>query len=266
MKIRICIAGATGWVGRSLVPAILQSGDLEIAGAVARSLRGQTLGSALNLPGAGIVICGSIEDALKTATDVLIDYTKPDIVKHNVLYAISKGVHAVVGTSGLTDEDYEDIDAAARAQKVGVIAAGNFAITAILLQKFAVIAAKHLPQWEIIEYNNPSKPDAPSGTTRELLYKLSQTKRPVIGYPVENTVGPKETRGATVNGTQVHSVRLAGFVSSTEIILGGDDERLRITQEAGNSAEPYVAGTLLAARKVVSAVGLVRGLEKFLEI
>jgi 4-hydroxy-tetrahydrodipicolinate reductase len=173
----------------------------------------------------------------------------------------------VIGTSGLTDADYEDIDSAARAKNVGVIAAGNFSITAVLLQKFAVIAAQHLPQWEIIEYNSPAKPDAPSGTTRELLYRLSKAKKvPVSEYPVERTSGLKEARGATVNGTQVHSVRLAGFVSSSEIIFGGDHERLRITQEAGNSAEPYVTGTLLAARKVGSIVGLVRGLENFLEI
>jgi len=265
MKTRICIAGATGWTGRSLVAAIEKSDDLELVGAVARSHANVKLSSVVESQ-SNCLISGSIEEALKTPTDVLIDYTQPDIAKHNVMKAITAGIHSVIGTSGLTDADYEEIDRAARQNKVGVLAAGNFSISAVLMKEFAKIAAKHIGQWEIIEYGTPGKVDAPGGTGREVAFQLSKIRKPFIQNPIEKTQGLREARGASVNGTQIHSIRLPGFISATEVIFGAPGQRLRITQDSGDSAEPYVAGTLLAARKVASFVGLVRGLENILEL
>ena len=115
----------------------------------------------------------------------------------------------VIGTSGLTAADYLDIERTAKERKLGVIAAGNFSLTAALAKHFALIAAKHLPSWEIIDYAKAEKVDAPSGTVRELADALGEVAQSKVAIPVEQTHGEKETRGATIGGTQVHSIRLA---------------------------------------------------------
>jgi 4-hydroxy-tetrahydrodipicolinate reductase len=265
MKIKVCLAGATGRVGRCLVNGILKSKDLELVSAVSRTYKKQNLGKVLNNSRIDLVISGSVAEALRTTTDVLIDYTHPHIVKSNVLCAVNNGVNVVIGTSGLTDDDYKEIDVSARLNRVGVLAGGNFAITASLMQRFALIAAKYIPQWEIIDYADVSKIDAPSGTTHELASRLCRVRKPVLHHLIEETHGAKESRGATVSGSQIHSIRLPGYDFSAEVIFGLPNERLIIRHEAINSAEPYVAGTLLAVRKVSSFVGVVKGIDNFIE-
>ena len=172
----------------------------------------------------------------------------------------------VVGTSGLTDEDYAQIDALARERQRGVLACGNFALTVVLLQKFAEIAAKYIPQWEIIDYASAGKPDAPSGTVRELAGRLGKVRQPELTVPLGHTIGVRETRGGTLAGTQVHAVRLPGFVIGAEVIFGMPDQTLTLRHNAGNSAKPYVDGALLAIRKVSGLVGLHRGLDAVLDL
>jgi 4-hydroxy-tetrahydrodipicolinate reductase len=257
MTIRICVAGATGWVGKSLIPAIEGAPDLQLVGAVARRAAGERL--------AGVTVRAGVAEALETAAaDVLIDYTKPDAVKAHALQALERGVAVVVGTSGLASADFAAIDAAARGRGVGVIASGNFSLTAALLQRFAVMAAAHVPQWEILDYASFTKPDVPSGTARELAEKLGAVRAPAVGVPVEKLHGPKETRGGDVAGVRVHSVRLPGYILSCEAVFGLPGERLSVRHDAGESALPYVAGTLLAARRVRDVTGVVRGLDTLL--
>ena len=258
--IRVCLAGATGAVGRALVPAILRSEDTRLVGAVSRSNKGRVLGDVLGIPGLPLVISGSVEEALQNDTDVMVDFTSPRVVKSHTLTAIKGKVHVVIGTSGLADDDYGEIDKAARVSKVGVLAGGNFAISAVLLQHFALIAAKVLPTWEIIEYASDRKPDAPSGTSRELAYALSEVRPPKVTIPITETWGMKESRGASVRGTQVHSVRLPAFASRVEVIFGKPGERLIITHEGTDDQGPYVEGVLAAVRKVPTWIGLKRGL------
>jgi 4-hydroxy-tetrahydrodipicolinate reductase len=205
----------------------------------------------------------SVADALD-GVDVLIDYTSATAVKANTLAAIEAGVAVVIGSSGLTASDFEEIDAAARERSVGVVASGNFSLTAAMCQAAALLAARHLPQWEVIDYASATKPDVPSGTARELAERLGEVRRPELGYPLEDLHGPREARGATVGGAQVHSVRLPSFVVSTEVVFGLPDERLTIRHDAGGTPEPYVQGTLLAVRKVPELVGLTRGLDTLL--
>jgi 4-hydroxy-tetrahydrodipicolinate reductase len=265
MSLKVCIAGATGWVGRPLSAAIFRSEDLKLAGAVSRTYEGQNLGEVIDEPGLDLIVSATVEEALRIQTDVLVDYTRPDVVKANVLTAISLGVHVVIGTSGLADEDFAEINEAALTRGVGVIAAGNFAITAVLLERFAREAAKYLSHWEIVDYASATKPDAPSGVTRELAFRLSQIREPETIYPLEKTLGRRESRGATLNGSQIHSIRLPGYVIGVEIIFGEEDERLTIRHDAGTGAAPYIQGTLLAVRKVKNTTGLVRGLDDFLD-
>ena len=170
----------------------------------------------------------------------------------------------VIGTSGLTAADYADIERAAAANRLGVIAAGNFSLTAALAKHFALLAAKYVPTWEVIDYAHAEKPDAPSGTTRELAEALAEVAANQVAVPVQRTHGEREARGATIAGTQVHSVRLPGIVLAFETIFGLPNERLTIRHDAGKGAEPSVNGTLLAVRRVMGITGLVRGLDRLL--
>jgi 4-hydroxy-tetrahydrodipicolinate reductase len=259
----VCIAGATGWTGRALVPAVVEAPDLTLVSAVSRSAAGRDLGDALGGAALGVPVHGSAREALD-GVDVLVDYTHATAVKPNTLAAVEAGVAVVVGTSGLTAADFAEIDAAARERSVGVIASGNFSLTAAMASAAALLAARHLPQWEVIDYASATKPDVPSGTARELAERLGDVRRPALGHPIEDLHGPREARGADVGGTRVHSVRLPSFVVSTEVVFGLPDERLTIRHDAGATPEPYVAGTLIAVRRAPALVGVTRGLDTLL--
>src|SRR6516164_8321262 len=168
MAIRVCVAGATGRTGREVTRSILASNDFELTGAVARRQAGRDVGELMGLAANGIIVTGSLEEALARPADVLVDFTAPDSVKQRTLEALARGVRVVIGTSGLTAADYADIERAATGAGIGVIAAGNFSLTAALAKHFALLAARHLPSWEVLDYAHADKPDAPSGTTREL--------------------------------------------------------------------------------------------------
>jgi 4-hydroxy-tetrahydrodipicolinate reductase len=144
------------------------------------------------------------------------------------------------------------------------VASGNFSLTAAMCQAAALLAARHLPQWEVIDYASATKPDVPSGTARELAERLGEVRTPAIGRSLDEIQGPREARGAAVGGAQVHSVRLPSFVVSTEVVFGLPDERLTIRHDAGGTPDPYVAGTLLAVRAVSTLVGVTRGLDALL--
>lgn len=265
MTIRVIVAGATGWTGSAVAKAVLAADDLVLAGAVARSSAGQDLGEALGSAPVGVTVVATVEEALKAGADVLVDYTKPGAVKANVLKAISAGVAVVVGTSGLSAGDYSDIDKAARENSVGVFAAGNYSITATLMTKFALMAAKYVADVEVIDYASASKPDTPSGTARELAERLSEVRKPATSKPVSELGGIRETRGGAVGAVQVHSLRMPGYVLSCEAQFGAPGERLLLRHDAGSDAAPYVAGTLLAVRHVREQTGLRRGLDLLLD-
>ena len=264
MAIRVCVAGVSGWTGGEVTRGILASDEFELTGAVARRSAGRDVGELLGLAPNGVVVEGTLEEALVRPTDVLVDFTSPGSVKQRTLEALSRGVRVVIGTSGLTAGDFQEIERAAAERGLGVIAAGNFSLTAALAKHFALLAAKHLPSWEIIDYAHAAKPDAPSGTTRELAEALGDVARNEQAIPVERTHGEPAARGASIAGTQVHSVRLPGVVLAFETIFGLPDERLTIRHDAGKGAAPYVRGTLLAVRRVMQVTGLVRGLDRLL--
>ena len=220
-------------------------------------------GRALGREPLGVPVHGDVAEALG-GVDVLVEFTSHEHAKAIALAAIEHGVAVVIGSSGLTAADYADIDAAAREAGVGVVASGNYSLTAAMMLAGAELAARHLPQWEIIDYAKSTKPDAPSGTANELAERLQEVREPKIDLPPDQVAGRPDARGANVAGTQVHSVRVPSFVVSTEIVFGGPDERLVLRHDAGGSAAPYVAGVLLAVRKVRDHVGLIRGLDRLL--
>jgi len=251
-NLQICVAGVTGWTGAAVAEAVAAAHDLTLRAGVSRSAAGTEV--------AGAPVHATVDDALE-GVDVLVEFTSHDVAKANALAAIERGVAVVIGTSGLTAADYEEIDAAARSRGVGAIAAGNFSVTAAMAKASAMLAARFLPSWEVIDYASAGKADAPSGTARELAETLGAATRE---RTLEDTHGAVEARGAEIAGTQVHSLRLPSFTVSTEIVFGAPDERLSIRHDAGSSAAPYVAGTLLAVRAVPGRTGLTRGLDALL--
>jgi 4-hydroxy-tetrahydrodipicolinate reductase len=265
-KKKVCLAGATGWAGSELARGIAATEDLVLSSAVSRSHAGGALGEVLSESSVDAPVFATAQEALEVPCDVFVEYTKPDVAKSNVLAALARGLHVVIGTSGLTDEDYREVSEAADRAGVGVLAVGNFALTVVLMQKFAEMAARLIPQWEIIDYAHDAKADAPSGTARELAHRLAAVRSPEYTVSVAETVGEKEARGATLSGSRVHSVRLPGYVIGAEVVFGMADQRLSIRHDAGTSARPYVDGALLAIRGVSHLIGLHRGLDAVLDL
>jgi len=266
MPIRVCLAGATGWAGSTLARAIAGSDDIELVAAVSRTHAGRVLGEVLAEPRLTCPIYATAREALAHPCDVFFEYTGPGVAKANSLAALQEGAHVVIGASGLTDADYAEIALAAEEHGRGVLAVGNFALTVVLLQKFAEIAARHIPQWEIIDYASDGKRDTPSGTVRELAARLSRIRPSELTVPLEETEGIVETRGARVSGSQVHSIRLPGYTISAEIIFGLPGQQLTLRHDSGHTAEPYLDGALLAIRKVNTFTGLRRGLDSVLDL
>ena len=202
--INVCFAGVTGWTAPPIVAAIDSADDLTLSAGVARSSAGRSLAEAVGSASTGSIF-GTVAEALAAAeVDVLVDFTGASAVRENVWAAVRAGVHAVVGSSGLTTEDYAELDLLARDRGVGVVAAGNFSVMAAILNRTAAMAAEHLHQWEIIDYGVDTKPDVPSGTARELAEALAEIRQPATARPVTDVSGVPGTRGRTSPGTQLN--------------------------------------------------------------
>lgn len=259
----VCVSGALGNVGRRLVEGVRDDPGFALHSAVARREVGRDVGEALGGAPLGVPVTDDIAAALAARPDVLIDYTHPGLIRRHLELAFAQRVPVVIGTTGLTDADFEEIDAAARAAGVGA-ATGNFAITAALLQHLAKIAAAHVPHWEVLEYNKPSKPDVPSGTARELAELLGRVQQPYVELGDDDLLGPREARGAEFGGARVHAVRLPGYGSSVEVVFGLPGERLTLRHDSDIDGAIFVRGSLLAAQRVQHLTGLVRGLDTLL--
>jgi 4-hydroxy-tetrahydrodipicolinate reductase len=205
---------------------------------------------------------GDARDPL-TAAEVVVDFTTPDAVMENLAWCIDHGLHCVVGTTG-----FDDVRLAAlrghldAAPAVGVLVAPNFGIAAVLMMRFAAVAAPYFDSVEIIELHHPNKVDAPSGTaqrTAELIAQARHGKR----SPDATTQEIPGARGAEVNHVRIHAVRLAGLVAHQEVLLGGDGETLTIRHDS-LSRESFMPGVLLAVRNVASHPGLTVGIDSLL--
>jgi 4-hydroxy-tetrahydrodipicolinate reductase len=177
--INLAIAGATGWAGSAIADGALAAPDITLKAAIARSSAGQDLGSALGRERLGVPVYANVGEALD-GVDVLAEFTSHTHAKQIALAAIERGVAVVIGSSGLTADDFQEVDEAARAAGVGAVAAGNFSLTAAMMLAGAELAARHLAHWEVIDYAKSSKPDAPSGTARELAERLAEVRAPQV--------------------------------------------------------------------------------------
>ena len=263
----VCIGGISGWAGSALAHGVVEASDLTLVSGVSRRFDGKLFSDVGTGSMSAAPIFQSLEEALSVKPTVYVDYTTSQVVKKHVVQALAAGCHVVIGTSGLTTEDFQEIEVAAEKAGKAVLAAGNFALTAVLLQHFAEVAARYIPHREIIDYAKAEKKDAPSGTARELAHRLaSVSSESPLAVPLDAVSGEKRCRGGRIAGTQIHSIRSPGYTIGIEILFGMEDQRLTISQEAGKSAEPYVAGGLLAIRKVHELNGLHHGLQSVMEL
>jgi 4-hydroxy-tetrahydrodipicolinate reductase len=199
---------------------------------------------------------------------VLIDFTHPDVVMDNVRFAIDQGIHAVIGTTGLTQERLDTINGwLADAAGIGVLVAPNFAIGAVLSMRFAQIAAPYYPSVEVIELHHPGKADAPSGTAVRTA-KLIAAARAAAGIgavPDATTQAMEGARGADIDGIRVHGLRISGLVAHQEIVFGTDGETLTIRHDSLDRAS-FMPGVLLAVRHIATMPGLTIGIEGLLGV
>jgi 4-hydroxy-tetrahydrodipicolinate reductase len=257
--IRVGVIGALGRMGRMVCRSVGNDPDLALVAAVDRSGGGQPV----EAPGARVSVSEDRQTLLQAEVEVAVEFTHQEAVMDNVRWAIGHAVHLVVGTTGIGPDDLAEIE---RLLDVGgkesnVVVAPNFAIGAVLAQRFAADAARHFPAAEIIELHHDGKADAPSGTALSTARRMTATRSAEYRGPSSETLAG--SRGGDIDGIRIHSVRLPGLVAHQEVILGGPGQVLTIRHDSMDRAS-FMPGVLLAVKEVVRRPGLTVGLEPLL--
>ncbi|MBO1336061.1 4-hydroxy-tetrahydrodipicolinate reductase [Streptomyces sp. VRA16 Mangrove soil] len=247
-KLRVAVLGAKGRIGSEAVRAVEAAEDLELVAALGRGDKLDTL--------------------VESGAQVVVELTTPDSVMENLEFAVGHGMHAVVGTTGWTEDRLTQLEQwLAASPGTGVLIAPNFSIGAVLTMKFAEVAAPYFESVEVIELHHPKKVDAPSGTASRTaqLIAAARAKAGSAPAPDATQTALDGARGADVDGVPVHSVRLRGLLAHQEVLLGAEGETLTIRHDSLHHSS-FMPGILLGARKVVTAPGLTFGLEHFLDL
>jgi 4-hydroxy-tetrahydrodipicolinate reductase len=260
--IKVMVAGALGRMGKEVVAAVCADRDLDMAGAVDK----KAVEEYLSLPGGlGLIPIGRDVESmiLRVKPQVMVDFTHPEAVMENVRVALRLGVVPVVGTTGLTTANLQEIEAQCAATGTGCFVAPNFAIGAVLMTYFSGIASKYFTAAEIIELHHEGKADAPSGTALRTAEQMlaARGKRFEDGNTTKTFV--EGARGGDVDGVHIHSVRLPGLVAHQEVLFGGLGQTLSIRHDSINR-ESFMPGVMVAIRRVPEVRGLVVGLEELL--
>ncbi len=240
--------GARGKVGAEVVRAVEDAVDVDFT--------------------VGVDQGDSIESLAESGTQVVVDFTHPDVVMDNLRYCIENGIHAVVGTTGFDDERLETLRGwLADSPGTGVLIAPNFSIGAILMMRFSAIAAPFFESVEVIELHHPTKADAPSGTAGRTAELIAAARRDAGSAPIPDatSTGIAAARGADVDGVRVHSLRIRGLVAHQEVVLGGVGETLTIRHDSLDRVS-FTPGVLTGVRRIGDFPGLTVGLEHFLDL
>jgi 4-hydroxy-tetrahydrodipicolinate reductase len=263
--IRVGVIGAAGRMGRLVCRAVADDPDLALVAAISPSLDGEPLGPMIGMPKVDVLISDVLDTLLQAETEVAVDFTTPSAVMDNVRWAIDHGVHIVVGTTGIGPAQLDEIRGLLEDEENDshVIVAPNFAIGAVLMQRFAAEAAPYLPAAEIIELHHDGKVDAPSGTALSTAARLAKARGKGWQGPDKESV--PGVRGGDAEGVRVHSVRLPGLVAHQEVIFGGPGQTLTIRHDSMDR-ESFMPGVLLAIKQVPTRRGLTVGLEPLLDL
>jgi 4-hydroxy-tetrahydrodipicolinate reductase len=258
---KVGVVGAGGRMGQEVCRAVAEAADLELVAAIDPAHVGADA--------CGLNIVGEVNALHDLGADVVVDFTIAEAVRHNVTHYAVQGIHAVIGTSGLSEADIAHIgDCFAESDtKANVVIVPNFAIGAVLLLHLARIAAPHMDGVEVIELHHDAKRDAPSGTAMHTATVIAEARR-AAGSPPWNPDPTTDivlagARGATADGVHVHSVRLPGLVAHEEVIFGAAGQSLTLRHDSYDRRS-FMPGVLLAVRAAPSRPGLTVGLEALL--
>lgn len=263
--IRVGVIGACGRMGLMVCRAVAEADDLGLVAAIDRSKTGQGIGALIGRPEIDVPISDELDRLLEAEVEVAIDFTHPEVVMDNVRWCIAHAVHLVVGTTGVSQEHLQEIGSLIddEGAESNVIVAPNFAIGAVLMQRFAAEASRYLPAVEVIELHHDQKADAPSGTAIATVRRIQEDRSAAWrGSLTESLEG---VRGGDVGGIRVHSVRLPGLVAHHEVIFGGQGQTLIIRHDSTDRSS-FMPGVLMAARAVLTRPGLTVGLEPLLDL
>jgi 4-hydroxy-tetrahydrodipicolinate reductase len=266
MTKRIGLIGAAGRLGSVLAAGIDAAEGMTLAAAVSPSHVGQRLGAVVRAlpdgsPAASLVIADSLEALSDAQVDVAIEVTGPATVGAHLRWLLEHGIHAVVGATGLSAADLDAARALAEAGPARAIVVPNFSIGAVLVERFAAEAARHLPHVEIIELHHDRKLDAPSGTAIATAAAVARARGELAPAPagVDGPAVALGARGSMQHGVPVHSVRLPGLLAHEEVLIGGEGQLLTLRHDTTDRTA-FVAGAVLACRRVDELDGLVVGL------
>lgn len=261
--INVLVNGACGRMGQSVLKAVIEDADLNLVAAV-DIVGGKDTGELIGIGKNGIIVETDLKEAINSKKpQVMVDFTRPDVVFDNVKMALSLKVAPVVGTTGLTTEQKAELEKLSVENDTPLFIAPNFAIGAVLMMLMSKQAAKYLPNVEIIELHHDKKLDAPSGTALQTAEMIKGVRKSMKqGHPdeKEKLAG---ARGAEVDGMRIHSVRLPGYVAHQQVIFGGTGETLTIRHDSMDRAS-FMPGVVLACKKVLSLKGMTVGLDKIL--
>jgi 4-hydroxy-tetrahydrodipicolinate reductase len=245
VTIKVGVLGAKGRMGSTVCAAITASDDLEL---VSQLDAGDDLAALVN-----------------SGAQVVVDFTTPDAVMTNLEFLAKNNIHAVVGTTGFTDERLDQVGKLFGSSKANALIAPNFGLGAVLMMQFAAKAAPYFSSVEIIELHHPRKVDAPSGTAKRTAQLVAKARKNTPKMPDATTDLVAGARGAVVDGIPVHSIRAAGLVAHQEVIFGGAGETLTIRHDSLDR-ESFMPGVLLAVRNVSTKPGVTFGLEELLDL
>ncbi|HYY08064.1 MAG TPA: 4-hydroxy-tetrahydrodipicolinate reductase [Actinomycetota bacterium] len=254
--IRVGVIGATGKVGAEVCRAVHADPDMELVAGISRSKAGEKATDGLGLEGSGVVLAENLDSFVEAGVEVAVDFTSAQYAPEHVEWAIDHGTNIVVGTTGF------EVDDAWREAAVGVFVAPNFAIGAVLMQRFAREAARHLPAVEIVELHHDGKSDAPSGTAMTTAREIAAARAESPPAPSDEKVAG--ARGGAVDDVRIHSIRLPGLVAHQEVIFGGQAQTLTIRHDSTDRTS-FVPGVLMAIRWIPDHPGLTVGLEHLLD-
>ncbi|WP_017472185.1 4-hydroxy-tetrahydrodipicolinate reductase [Amphibacillus jilinensis] len=260
-KINVVVAGASGKMGSEALRMIKKHAELNLVACIDMKHTGKRVNEVEGLPNFDAKFYNDIDLCLdEVNADVLVDLTSPKVGFKHTKSALIHGVRPVVGTTGFTPKELEELTTLAKDKGIGAVIAPNFAMGAVLMMQFSKLAAKYFPDIEIIEKHHDQKLDAPSGTavkTAELIQENRQSKAQGHLEEEETITG---ARGANVDGMRIHSVRLPGLVAHQEVIFAGPGENLKIQHDSFHR-ESFMSGIKFAIDHVINMKELVYGLE-----
>ena len=260
--IRVGVFGAAGRMGATVCRAVLDDPELELVAAVDPLHAGIDLRQ-LGVEAPSMQVAPSCDALADAGAEVVVDFTVVDAARKNLEWCADHGVHAVVGTTGFTPADLDDFRTRFDASTANAVIAPNFAIGAVLMIRFAELAAPYFETAEIIELHHDQKVDAPSGTAMLTAERMAAASDDWASDPTTKTVVDGARGGVTEGGIRVHSVRLRGLVAHEEVLLGTTGQSLTIRHDSYDRTS-FMPGVLLAVRAVRERAGLTIGLDPLL--